>query len=292
MKKRILITLITGFLLHSLSAMELTTSLTTGNLGFDRNSTATLSSFSGTTFPWGISLYGKKNITDNISIKAGLFYDPILRYTTKTLFLYRYSFFQLGLGPFFGIFNTPQTIMKSGISTSVHIELPGIVFATFEADSSIGARFVKVGDYIQEKNKISLGYYIPNAICSVNLITKSFVVKQEKTLEVDDSFTEYSFKTDIYQKNVAFRALLSFGYQTLSRSYLDTLSGKTTSNTLNSLIFGSNFTFRISKNLSFSVALDSNIYSFGYQDATPLTLPDSGIGLYLFRLTTGITVKI
>lgn len=279
-------------ILTSVSAMEITTSVTSGNLSFDKAASAPVSSFQGTKFPWGISVYGEKYVTDNTSIKAGIFYDPVLRYTINTLFQYQYNFFKLGVGPFFGIFNTSQTIMKSGITTTVKIELPGVVFASLEADSSIGARFVKVGDYIQEKSLITIGYYIPNAICSLNLVTKSFVVKQEDALEVDDSFTEYSFKVDIFQKNVAFRTVLSFAYQTLSRSYLNTSTGITATNTLNSLVFGTHFKFNLSDNLSLFTNLESNVYSFGYLDSTPLTLPQTGIGLYLFRATAGVTGKL
>ncbi len=292
MKKTAIMVFFLSSVLFSVFSMEITTSVSTGNMTFNRSSTSPVSTFSGTYFPWGASIYGEKQITDAISIKAGIHYDPILRYTTNTLFQYQYSFFKLGVGPFFGIFNNEHTIMKSGITTSVRLELPGVIFASLEADSSIGARFVKVGDYIQEKNLITVGYYIPNAICSLNLLTKSFVIKQEDTLEVDDSFTEYSFKVDIYQKNVSFKTLLSFAYQTLSRSYLNTTTGVTTSNTLNSLVFGTNFKFNISENLSVFTNLESSVYSFGYKDDSPITLPDSGIGRYLFRITTGVTVRI
>ena len=290
--KKLLTVMFVFTMISTAFGLELTTSITTGNLFFDKTNTATVASFPGTIFPWGISVYGEKQITDNINLQAGLFYDPILRYTTKTLFQYQYEFFKLGVGPFFGIFNTPGTIMKSGIITSVHIEIPGFVFASLEADSSIGARFVKVGDYIQEQNLLTIGYYIPNALCSLNLVTKSFVVKQTDTLEIDDNFTEYSFKVNIFQKNVSFTTTLSFAYQIVNRSYLNTTTGITTSNTLNSLVFGTDLMFNISEDFSLFTNLDSNVYSFGDQDSSPMTLPQAGIGLYLFRISTGITVKI
>lgn len=293
MKKLLLTFLFTVSSFYIVFGLEITTSITSGNLAFNQSSTAPVSTFSGKDFTWGMSVFGEEHITDNVVLKAGVHYDPVLRYTTNTLFEYQFSFFKLGVGPFFGVFNTPETIMKSGITSSVRIELPGIIFASLEADSSIGARFVKVGDYIQEKNMITVGYYIPNALCSLNLTTKSFVAKQGSALEVDDSFTEYSFKVDIFQKNVTFKALLSFGYQTLSRTFLNTSTGTTTSNTLNSLVFGTDFTFQITEGISIIANLESTIYSFGYEnDSTPLTLPDSGIEQYLFRITTGVTLTL
>ena len=274
------------------AGMEISTLFHISDISFDKTDTAPVSSFSGTYYPWGISIFGSDEISDEMSLKAGVFYDPILRYTTYTLFEYQHSFFKLGVGPFFGLFNTAETIMKSGISTSVRVELPGIMFASLRADSSIGSRFIKVGDYLQEFNEISVGYYIPNAICSVSLISKSFVTKQEATLEVDDSFTEYAFKVDIFQKNVAFRALLSFAYQTLTRTYLDTDSSLTYENKLNSLILGTNFTFKIADGFELITNLESNVYSFGYNDDTALTLATTFPGVFLFRLTTGVSIDL
>ena len=291
MKKIPIILLLLAAAASALSALQITSSATAGNLSFGRDAESTASSFSGTEFTYGGSIYGEDRISDSIVLKAGVFYDPILRYTVKTLFEYQHNFFKLGVGPFTGIFNTAGTIMKSGISTSVRVEFPGIVFAALTADSSIGARFVKTGDYIQENNSLTVGYYIPNALCSVSMKTKSFVTKQGSALEIDDSFTEYTFNVDVFQKNIAFRTLLSFAYQSLSRTYLNTSTGISTSNKINSLIFGTDFSIPVSESMTLLFNLDSNIYSFGYEDTTPLTMPDSGIGLYLFRATAGLSIN-
>ncbi len=290
--KKFVVLFLAAAVLAPVSSLELTTLATSGNLTFNDSSTAPVSTYSGTDFFWGGSIYGEDRITDNITLKAGIFYDPILRYTVNTLFEYQHNFFKLGVGPFSGIFNTSDTIMKSGISTSVRVEIPGIIFAALTADSSISARFINVGDYSQEKNVITVGYYIPNALCSFNLTTKSFVTKQTSSLEVEDSFTEYAFKIDIYQKNIAFRTLLSFAYQTLERIYTNTSTGDTTSNTLNSLIFGTHFTFPVTENVSLLADLESSIYSFGYIDSTAITMPDSGLGSYLFRATAGVRINM
>jgi hypothetical protein len=292
MKNKIFIILLLLSSLIPVSALEISTLFHISDISFNKTSTAVVSNFSGTYYPWGISVFGSDEISDDMSIKAGIFYDPVLRYTTYTLFEYQHEFFKLGVGPFFGTFNTVGTILKSGISTSVRVELPGILFASLKADSSIGSRFVKVGDYLQEFNEISVGYYIPNAICSVNLTSKSFVTKQAANLEVDDSFTEYAFKVDMFQKNVDFTALLSFAYQTLSRTYLNTSTSTSTVNSLNSLILGTNFTFRLADGFNLMTNLESNIYSFGYNDAASLTLASSFPGTFLFRFTTGVSIDL
>ena len=292
MKKSILVILFIITFLIPAAGMEISTLFHISDISFNKSDTAPVSDFSGTYYPWGISIFGSDEINDDMSLKVGVLYDPILRYTTYTLFEYQHSFFKLGVGPFFGLFNTNETILKSGISTSVRVELPGIMFASLKADSSIGSRFVKVGDYLQEFNEISVGYYIPNAICSLNLTSKTFVTKQGTNLEVNDSFTEYAFKVDIFQKNVAFRALLSFAYQTLTRTYLDTAVPQTNENTLNSLVLGTDFTFKIADGIDLMTNLESNIYSFGYNDDTALTLATTLPGSFLFRLTTGVSIDL
>ncbi len=292
MKKFIFVLLFITIFLIPVSGMEISTLFHISDISFDKTDTSTVSTFSGTYYPWGISIFGKDNISDDIILKAGVFYDPILRYTTFTLFEYQHSFFKLGLGPFFGLFNTAQTPMKSGISTSVQVEFPGFIYASLKADSSIGSRFIKAGDYIQEFNEIAIGYYIPNAICSFSITSKSFITKQTSTLEVDDSFREYAFKIDMFQKNVPLRTLVSFAYQTVSRTYLVSGATSTTENRLNSLILGTNFTFKVSDGIELITNMESNIYSFGYSDATPLTLANSGPGVFLFRLTTGVSLDL
>jgi hypothetical protein len=292
MKKIVFGFLFFATIILTIQGMEIATLFHIDNLSFNNTKISPASDFSGIYYPWGISFFGEDQISDDMSLKAGVFYDPVLRYSTYTLFEYQHEFFKLGVGPFFGVFNTPGTILKSGISTSVRVELPGTIFASLKTDSSIGARFVKVGDYLQEYNKISVGYYIPNAICSLSLTSKSFVTKQAENLEVSDSFTEYAFNIDMFQKNVAFTALLSFAYQTLTRSYLDTSTDLSTNNTLNSLVIGTNFTFNLAKGFNLITNLESNIYSFGYLDTTALTMATSGPGIFLFRLTTGVSLDL
>jgi len=257
-----------------------------GNITFDKESTALQTDISGTDYYYGLSLFGTQEIDDNITLHAGFKYDPVLRYTTYTRVEFSRDFYQIAVGPFFGIFNTWNPIMKSGISTSIRFDYPGVAFASFRSDSSIAARFTKSGDYMQEHNQLSAGYYIPNAICSLNLTTKRYVTQQTDTIEVDDSFTEYSFDVDIFQKNVPVRVLLSFAYQQLERIYS---TGTTdTENQLNSLVFGTRFRIEVSPKISLLAQIDSSVYSFGTAGSDSLSLPATVPGMYLFRSELGV----
>jgi len=287
--------LLLGICVGSAGALELTTMYHMGNLAFDRSSESAQTSLSGVNYPWGLSLFGEHEISKDLSLEAGFFYDPILRNTTYTRFEYEDEFFRIGVGPFFGTFNSWSSILKSGISTSVRVEFPGLLFASLRSDSSIAARFIKAGDYMQERNEITFGYYIPNAICTLNLTTKRYVAQQSATLETDDSFTEYSFDVDIHQKNVPVRVLLSFAYQQRSRTY-DFDSSPDESNSLNSLVFGTRLTVDVSPSIALIADIDHNIYSFGkYDDGSSsgaLDLPDSGLGMYLFQGSIGMRMEL
>jgi hypothetical protein len=275
------------------AGLEVSSLFHMGNLSFDKEAETFEDGISGSEFPYGVSAYATETVNDSLILKAGLFYDPILRYSTYALFEYRQDYISLSVGPFFGTLNTPGSILQAGISTTVKAQIPGILYASLRSDSTIGGRFTKDGDYIQELSELSVGYYIPNAICSVNMSTKSFIVRESAILEIDDTLTEYSFKVDIFQKNIPFGILLSFGYQTLSRSYTDTSTSVTEENKINSIVLGTNFSFQASDAMRISADLESSVYSFGSADdgttSSPLTIPDTLPQAYLFRSTVGVT---
>ncbi|HKK38000.1 MAG TPA: hypothetical protein VJ949_01120, partial [Cryomorphaceae bacterium] len=117
-----------------------------------------------------------------------------------------------------------------------------------------------------------------------NLTTKRYVSQQTETLEVDDSFTEYSFEVDIFQKNVPVRVLLSFAYHKLERIY------PISTNSLNSIVIGTDFRIEVSPKVTLLARIDSNVYSFGKAGDDSLSLPDSGVGMYLFRSELGAEI--
>lgn len=260
------------------------------NIGFQKSDKEPVTDYKGTKYDYGVSAFINHEIDDELSLETGLKYDPILRNTVQARFTYSRDYFRVGVGPFLGIFNTKNSLLKSGISSSVRVEYPGKVFASVRSDSTIAARFSKDGDYLQEFNKLTFGYYIPNAICSLNLETKRFVTQESSSLEIEDSSNEYSFEVDIYQKNIPLRLLLSFAYRSTLRIYNDT-NGGTNKNTLNSLIFGTRMQVEAGKRLTLIADIDHNVYSFGKntKDEESISLPDSGLGVYLFELKLGGT---
>ncbi len=273
-----------------LQAFEVSTEFQIGNLGFanDRPSTAT---DYPAQFPWGLSIYGSEEITGDLGVDIGFYFDQTLKNISYTNLRYTQQFFTLGVGPFFGFFNSPSSLLKPGISTSVRLDFPGLIFVEFRADSTIGGRLVQDGDYLQERSDITAGFYVLNAITSVSLLTKGYTYRTA-TQEIIDSFVEYSFSTDIYQKNVPFNILLKFAYQKRGKSFTDVSTNDVVSHDLNSLVLGTRVDFRVTRYLSIMANLESSIYNWGSAGDALLTFPTTGIGAYLFNATAGVTLNI
>ncbi len=253
-----------------------------GNLGFRTDRAITDTTLPGADYFWGLSVYGSQAITDAIGFETGFDGDPVLRNIAYTLFSYNQKILSVGIGPFFGFFNDTSTLLKSGISTAVRLEIPGIAFISFRSDSSIGGELIQVGDYLQSRSDIAIGVYLPNVICSVFVNSRSFDQKTA-TADVIDSLTEYGLQTDIYQKNVPYRLLLTFSYQSLSRAFV---AATTTTATLDSLILGLQITATLPGSVSLHAGVEGNVYSFGVG-----SLVGSATN-FLFRSYAGVKVSL
>lgn len=286
MKNRILILLIL-ILPGSLMALDVGADFHIGNLDFTSTRTSDIATFDGLSFPWGISIYANQSVSDMLQLNSGFNIDPVLRNNVYTIFTYKQDFLRLGVGPFFGLFNSPSTLLKSGISVSVQLEFPGIVFLYFRTDSSIGGRIVETGDYIQERSDAAAGFYVRNAICSLNLQTKKYTEKTAAGEAVENK-TDYFFKTDIYKKNIPYRVIFMFGYESMSKTFLE--SDIVTIHKLNSIILAAQADIIVTDFLTVITRLDSSIYSFGQEALLGITNP--GPGNYLFELSAGFSLNI
>jgi len=265
----------------SVSSLDLGVQTWAGNLGFATDRTSTDTRFPGSRYFWGLSLYGSQPISDKFGFETGFYSDPVLRNISYTLFTYNEKVISLGVGPFFGFFNDSGTLLKSGISTSVKLELPGVVFVSFRSDSSIGGALVQEGDYLQQRDTISLGFWVLNAICTLSLDTRKFEQKTDVDTVVD-SLTVYSFATDIFQKNVPYRLIVKFSYQSLAREFI---TGAVTA-TLNSLVLGTEADITMTGSLILQAGIEGSVYSFGQG-----TLVGSSEA-FLFRTFAGVKVNV
>lgn len=275
----------------TLSALELGASYRIGNLSLDQVTDTGFGTFNGKDFSsWGLSFWGSHLISDKLKMDAGFYSDPILRRISYTLFSYTESFLSIGVGPFFGFFNADlNTILKSGISTSIRIEIPTLLFLSFRTDSSLASRLVIPLDYIQERTDLSLGFYVANAICSLNVLSKKFTQVLEintLTYEVLNALNEYSFVTHLFQKNVPYRITLKFAYQSLSKQFIET-SDTITSYILNSIIVGTKLEVDLTEAMLLYIDMDNSVYTFGREE-----LANTAIAEYAFRGSAGLKINL
>ena len=253
-----------------------------GNLGFRTARASTDTTLPAADYFWGVSIYGTQPITDTISMETGFYSDPILRNTSRTIFTYNAKFLSVGLGPIFGLFNDLGTPVKSGLSASVRLEYPGVVFVSLRSDSSIGGSLVQVGDYAQVLTDITLGVYLPNAICTLSMNTRSFEQKASSQ-DVTDRLAEYTFATELYKKNVPYRLRLWLAYQDLSRQFT---ASSTTTATLGSLILGTQVEVTLAGPFVLRAGLEGNVYSFGMGSLV------GGDSAFLFRSYASLKINL
>lgn len=268
----------------NLTALEIGAHGTLGTLDFARDRDSTASSLPGDIYLWGIGVFGTQAISEDLAIDIEFDSDPILRNIGSTLLTYRGPFFSIRFGPFFGILNAPGTIVQSGLSTTVHLFVPGIVILGLRSDTSLASRLVAPGDYIQEQSELSLGVYVPNAIPTLYARTKRYTWKTT-TGEAVDTLHAYGLRTDVFEKNVPYRVVLDFAYQDASRTFHD---AQPSTHRHGSLVLGKKIVLDVFDPLRLLVDLESSIYTFGLDELLGETSRDR----YLFRLRVGASYRI
>lgn len=283
-RNAILVMIVAGLLPALASALEVEGMFDLSNLDFPGSQSSTATTFDGGTYSWGMSFSGTQQISDSIAVSTGFEIDPILRNISFASVSFKNQYFQVDVGPYFGLFNSTSTFIKTGLSASVSAYLPGIAFLTLDSATSLGGALIDTGDYVQTRSEASIGAYLPNVITSFHISQKSYTSK-ETAGNVVDSLTEYALHTDIFEKNVPYNLLLRFAFQ-MQKKYFDYSTPVTQS--LDTIAIGSRLTIHITDAISYVVDLDASIYTFGLDAFTGVTVADK----FLFRGNTGIQINL
>jgi len=254
------------------------------NLDFARDRASTETTLPGADYLWGLEITGSDDVSSGLALDLAYRRDTILRNIAYTRLTYLDDFFSLSVGPFFGLLNSANSIVQSGLSTTVQLFIPGITFVRLRSDNSLSGRLIVTGDYIQEQSELAVGFYAPNVIPTVYLRSKRYTTKTDAG-EMVDSLTEYGLIADIFQKNVPYRVQLTFAYQDAGRQYVE---ATTTDHSYGSLVLGARLSFSLLQAFTIVADLDSSIYTFGRGALVGEVSADS----FLFRLSTGVVVDL
>jgi hypothetical protein len=266
------------------AGLELTTRFDLGNLGFDPDRASADTTYSGTDYFWGGTVEVAHGFSERMAIRAGIARDPVLRNLAYAMVYYNLDYLSMGIGTVQGFNNTNGATLKPGLASSVQLSFPGAMFARLQFDSSLGSVPLDTGDYTQNRNELSIGFYAPNAICSLALESKKFYELQAAEAVVD-SLMRYSFDADIFKKNAPYRLLFSLAYQTLQKKF----TVADTVHTLSSLMAGLQLSIELTRFLTIVLGVDSALLTFGEDQLAGLQNPAPGG--YLFQASTGFTLN-
>ncbi len=264
----------------SASAVDFTVLGSGGNLLFARDRAAGATDFPVNGFFYAGRISASQAVNDQLGLQLSFVRDPILQNIATTELIYRADFFTIGVGPFFGMFNSRAALIQTGIQSSVRLDLGGFAYVSFASANSIGGRLVDTGDYIQEASEARLGFYTPNALPSLFLTGERYT-EQSDSGEVSRARTRYGLQVDLFQKNTPYTIVMTLGYQDLTNTYP---GSPRITHRLNSLMVGIRLNLSLIPGFTYILDLDSSLYSFGGEQLAGLTIAES----YLFRLQTGI----
>jgi hypothetical protein len=269
------------------AGLELTTRFDLGNLGFAPDRASADTTYSGTDYYWGGSVEVTHGFSERMALRAGFSRDTVLRNLAYAMLYYNLDYLSMGIGTIQGFNNTGGAALKPGLASSVQLTFPGVMFARLTFDTSLGSILLETGDYLQNRNELAIGFYVPNAICSLSLQSKKFYELQALQ-GVVDSLMRYSFQADIFQKNAPYRLLFSLAYQTLQKKFIDGLTDPV--HTLSSLLAGVELSIDLTRFLTILLGVDSALLTFGEDQLAGLPT-NPAPGGYLFQAHTGIKLN-
>lgn len=263
-------------------ALDLSVEALFGNMNLDWAGDAPLTAAE---YPANLWLYGARvGVTERLGpgfvLDVGYETDPIIRHIVRSVVAYEQGYVRIAAGPILGAFNSATTPIKAGISAGIRVDLPGAVFLSARAESSMGAGLIAEGDYAQELSQLEAGWYIYNAICSVSLLTRKFYYVDAPGSILADASNRYAFSVDMFRKGAPYKIKLDLGYQDLSRTY-----PAGTKETLGVAFIGAQVTADIADGLSLLASLESGVYAFGLDE---LAGKGPNPSAFLFRAGLGL----
>ena len=281
----VFVALLFGWLCFTVSALDISLQGSLGNMAFDTSRSTALSdanlAFTEQLY-WNGTAKVEEAIADNATFSILFNRDPVLRNSLYTTIAYDTGYAKITVGPFFGLFNAPTSMISSGLSTTLTMTLPGLVYGTFRSDTTIGAGITVPGDYVQQRSEMAVGLWGPNTLTSFRLSTKTFTFKKTATLTTVDSVTNYDWVTEVFKKNVPYTAIVTLGYQSLKRSYIDV---STSTDELAAFMIGFDTGFRFSDRFKVLGGGKAPLYAWGVgslkSPASTAILYEAAIGVVL-----------
>ena len=264
-----------------------------GNLAYDRERTSALSdenvkgSFSPHYYP--LLLARVSGEYAGLGFDAGFERNPLIRNIIFANLKIEREYFSFEAGPFISIFNTRKLWLNPGLSAGLGVAVPGKVFGKVRGSSTLGVPMDTTDHFSLITGDISLGFWVPYVICSLNMNFRSYTTREQANLLVEDGLTRYFFRADVHTKNMPYTIRLDLGYQNLSRSYASQkVSGSdivknTGKDEFKSIFLGLEGTFTLNQSLKLVLGGEMPVYSWGVRP-----MKDPSKGTMLFQARAGV----
>ena len=262
-----------------------------GNLAFDNGRTVALSAVDGRFEPnfFPLALVQLSGEFRDLSYNIGFERDPLLRNRLFANVKMDFEYFFLEAGPVLGLFNNLKLPVSPGVSACMGLMIPGIIFVEAAGSSTVGILLEKTGNHFQRSGDISLGFWVPYVVCSLNWNVRNYTIREQTNLLIEDAVKRYYFRADVYTKNVPYTIRLDLGYQDLSRSYTSQKidGGKIVKDTqtdeFKSIFLGLEGTCTIHPAIKIFLGGEIPVYSWGVRP-----MKDPPRKTFLFRAWSGL----
>jgi len=260
-----------------------------GNLAYDKSRTEALSAVDGTFNPqlFPLALVRLSGEHNGLAYNTGYERDPLLWNRLFANVKTEMRYFSIEMGPFFGISNSFKLPLNPGVSTVLELGIPGTVFIKTGGSSTLGIIIMdKRGNYSQYTGDISVGFWVPHVICSLNMSVRNHSFREHGDILVEDELRRYFLRADVYTKNVPYTIKVDLGYQNLMRSYTtQSFNGinivkNTDADEFKSVFVGMEGTYTLNPALKFLLGGEMPVYYWGVQ---PMKKPSKGTMLFEAR---------
>ncbi|MFW6213132.1 MAG: hypothetical protein ACOC8L_09545, partial [Spirochaetota bacterium] len=265
-------------------SLDLSLNVNFSNFDFARDRAVDATSLPPSDLMWSVGASGTQELAEDVFVDFAYRDDPVLRRQFFTRLQYTDEFFRFVFGPFFGLWNAPDTILQSGLSTTVELFVPGLITVALRSDTSLSARLVVPGDYIQEQSELSLGFFVYNAIPRIYLRSKRYTYKTSLGERID-SLTEYGLRTDVFQKNIPYQLILDFGYQRGIKTFMEPT---TVTHGFGALTIATEVDASLTDAFTIFASLEGSIYTFG----TDFLVGSVNSDQFMFRTTAGARLQL